>query len=293
MELGKIKNQREIRFFGIRRSGNHAVIGWIFDNYPGVVIHCNDINQKYCKKINEINQIDPYICFGNIHLKGVNYWTCKQKILGLIKNLITRNKTLGFSIKDPLLKKESIRYIKHKDCLILSYEDRHLAQVCSVQFESQRESLLGQSEKRYDILLLRDPYNLFASLMKAKFISPKNKQYYVDLWKEYAREYIGETNNLSQTKIVINYNQWFSDIEYRNNLSKKLEFQALNTTYKKVPSFGKGSSFSGTEFNNNAQEMPVLDRWKYFKDDAFYKEILADAELVNLSEQIFGAIASL
>lgn len=37
----------------------------------------------------------------------------------------------------------------------------------------------------------------------------------IDLWIDYAKEYLGETNYLKHNKICINYNQWFADVEYQ------------------------------------------------------------------------------
>ena len=34
----------EISFFGIRRSGNHGILSWIINNYPGSLMFINNIN---------------------------------------------------------------------------------------------------------------------------------------------------------------------------------------------------------------------------------------------------------
>ena len=51
--------------------------------------------------------------------------------------------------------------------LIYSYEDFPLDQVASDKFEHNHDLYLGKSAIRYDLLIIRDPFNLFASRLKA------------------------------------------------------------------------------------------------------------------------------
>ncbi|MFN7247708.1 MAG: hypothetical protein ACK5UO_13890, partial [Microcystis sp.] len=52
-----------------------------------------------------------------------------------------------------------------------------------------------------------------ASRLKKGLLSVKTKGMSpADMWMEYAKEFLGETSYLSNNKVVINYNLWFSDI---------------------------------------------------------------------------------
>ena len=41
-------------------------------------------------------------------------------------------------------------------------------------------------------------------------------------------------------------------------------------------------------FAKEAQKMKVLDRWKYFKDDEGYLEVLNNDEIIDKTEKLFG-----
>jgi hypothetical protein len=112
-------------------------------------------------------------------------------------------------------------------------------------------------------------------------------------WKEYAREYLGETDYLGN-KLLINYNSWFSNKEYRINLAAKLgldfDDRGIHEVAKWGPSIRRAESFDGLSFDGQATEMKVLERWKTYQDDPFYQGLFSDKELITLSERIFGAI---
>ena len=62
------------------------------------------------------------------------------------------------------------------------------------------------------------------------------------------------------------------------------EFERVTTTIHI-----SGGSFDGMSYDGRACEMNVLERWKYFARDPLYRELLDDAELIDLSAHIFGA----
>jgi hypothetical protein len=52
----------------------------------------------------------------------------------------------------------------------------------------------------------------------------------------------------------------------------------------------KGSSFDQCKFDNKAQEMDVLNRWKCYENDKvqFWDVLALNKELMELSNKIFG-----
>ncbi|MDJ0556303.1 MAG: hypothetical protein QNJ68_18070 [Microcoleaceae cyanobacterium MO_207.B10] len=158
-------------------------------------------------------------------------------------------------------------------------------------------------------LIIRDPFNLFASRLNHRlkleqnnldlgkatygnnFLSVRSpNQTVADLWINYAKEYLGETNYLKHNKICINYNQWFVDIEYRRNIAEKLQMEFSDVGINKVAGQGSGSSFEGKEFDGKATSMDVLNRWQKFADDPKYRGLFSNPEICEYSERIFGHI---
>lgn len=114
----------------------------------------------------------------------------------------------------------------------------------------------------------------------------KDKNILIGLWKEYAEEYLGETNFLGADKIVISYNRWVTDVEYRKMLSEKM---GLHFSDKGLNSFW-GVPFEGCLDNKNDQKLKVLERWKYYRENDYYNSIFEDKELMRLTNEIFGKI---
>lgn len=172
---------------------------------------------------------------------------------------------------------------------VLSFEDRPDIKESSIELVSKH------NKPKKNILILRDAYNNYASRFEKKIYPHKEKwnktwRNYDDvgIWKTYAKEFIGETNYLNSIKI--NYNFWFSSIEYRKELSKNFG-TFTDKGLQQVLDFGAGSSFDYQKFNDKAQEMKVLQRWKrFYFDRHYYKKIILDKEIEQLNKKIFGFV---
>lgn len=261
-----VVNRAEIRFCGLQRSGNHPVINWLY------------------------SQARESKCFLNWVPRDANPFIYFQK-----------RATVDEFQKDFFQKfnvfAEQIGFHSRKNLLIYSFEDENLKNIASDTFERHHDRWLGKSEKRFDALLLRDPFNLFASRQKKENDILENRYSLKDdaeraalisLWKEYAREFLGETN-LLPNKRTISYNRWFSDRDYRQRLSASFELEFSDDTMDTVLPIGGGSSFDRTRKDADASSMKVFDRWTHYRDDPFFKAIFTgDPELVELSQRIFG-----
>jgi hypothetical protein len=193
-------------------------------------------------------------------------------------------------------------------------EDSSLARIKEHKKDSKSLMRLKSPKKLNKILILRDPFNLFASRIrlfdrnntirkeegKGLFSIKRNSDQISEIgwadsrmaerWKEHAREFLGEAS-LLEGSISISYNEWFSSEDYRKQISKKLGLDFSDKGILKVPSNGLGSSFDLTTKSGKAQEMKVLSRWeKYIKDDRFLT--LFDDELLDLSYKIYPELTS-
>ena len=186
-----------------------------------------------------------------------------------------------------------------KDYLLYSYEEDELSDIFNDDFEMNHDLWLGKSAKRYDVIIMRDPFNLFASRLKwlenpyknyvgkIPLTNEENIKKLVLLWKDYAKEYLNQTQYLKNNKITINYNQWFADKAYRRKIAQAMN---LKFTDDKINELAVFSTFKEDDNQKNAQELGVLERWKKFKSDKKYLKIFKDEELIDLSIKIFGDI---
>lgn len=259
-------NNCEIRVFALRRSGHHAIMDWIMNQFTGRYCFLND-----CQG------------FGNPFEK------CRPTNSRIASRFVMHNHLFWDREKSGMLSKKGL--------LLYNYEDRPFHEIIHGEFEKNREKWLGRSEKKHDVLVLRDPFNLLASKLRWAYgvkyrPSMESLPVTVQIWKEQAREFLGETGYLSN-KILINYNSWFSSREYRMGAADKLGLTFTDKGINEVSKWGPstwGDSFDGLTFDGNAIQMKVLERWKNYRNDSFFKDLVSDDELVVLSGRIFGEI---
>jgi hypothetical protein len=239
------------------RTGNHAIINWLRSQVKGKVFHINNL----------IVDENPY----------------RYKYYNLL-DFYPQHKT---RIKNYRLQAEG--NLVTRDCLIYSYEDYDLNRVFSDRFEKKHDLYLGKTERRHDIIIVRDPFNLIASRLKSNMIRVKDsRQNFIYLWIAYAKEHVGETDYLKHNKLCINYNQWCSDIDYRRSIADRLNLEFSDAGIDKIASHGGGSSFDRNNPDIKASEMDTGNRWKYYVDDPYYRKLVRNRELLFYARQIFG-----
>ncbi len=91
-----------------------------------------------------------------------------------------------------------------------------------------------------------------------------------------------------ENKVCIYFNSWFSDQDYRQSISQKLNIEFTDSGFSKVSQIGHGSSFDGTQYDGNNQKMKVLARQRFLNDSErqLLEKILADDELQELAHRI-------
>lgn len=244
-------NKREIKAIALRRSGHHAIIDWLIAHFNGKVYHINDISR--------------------------------------VKNL--KSNSYFYKINDKEKKLElSGNFIK-KDLFISNFEDLGFIDVQNT-IKYSKFYPRGNSDEVFNLLILRDPYNLFASRYKlvkesartgwkTNLVSERN-QY---IWIQHAREFVGKTDFL-ENKILINYNRWCLNLEYRKSIIESLGLRFTDQNFKKVSTHGGGSSFDKNKFNGSADKMNLDERWKYIQNLPEFKNFF-DGEMYELSKEIF------
>ena len=284
----------QVRVCGLQRSGNHAIINWIINQHKG---------KAYCF-LNNVRHgsYDPFE-------------TCSQ---------------LFFENLSCSPEREALRRVA-KHLLVLSYEDDDtqmlkntgfLKSVFDPQFESNRRRYLGNSRYAYDVFIVRDPFNFFASRLTKweRLTGRKDVDRVVHDWKEMARAAIALESDPRPQALAISYNAWHTDVSYRKELSRRLLGHHDDSSMNHVSSIGGGSSFEAVPLTprmlvrnwrkafdakrltmlhhylgrialrERGSKMHVLERWKGFRQDDRFLSVFADRELLELSEQIFGEI---
>jgi hypothetical protein len=256
-------NETEIAVVALQRSGHHAIINWIIansSNEPTFLNNCQPCNNPFltCSKTDSLTQ----------HL---------------------------------LLEKEQAGFFSKKELLIHNYEDKNPFNVFDPVFYSEREKWLGKSKTQYNVLILRDPFNNFASKYRWTKEGTKWQPSLDSLmqlpayWKVHAREFLNETNSISENKICISYNHWFTDASYREELAQKLHLTTIDKGLSEIAKWGPntwGDSFDNLTYDNRASEMKVFERWKHYKDDPLFISLFEDPELIELSDKIFGHLVN-
>jgi hypothetical protein len=253
-------NELEIRANGLQRSGNHAIINWIAQQTSGKCLVLNDARPG----LNPFETMGEYLEYYNGRLTALEYtWNSESR-----RNIQTR-------------------IPRKRNTVIYSYEDKPL----HVRDAPRFVTWIGQSQRFFDVLIVRDPMNFFASRLRMfdRLSGIKDMDELVAMWKAYAREAIGLTSNLDpEVKVVVKFNSWFADAKYRKVLASRLGLHFTDRGVDTVVRVGHGSSFDEFAFETQASRMSVNDRWKTFEKNARYRSILADPEMQALSETLFG-----
>ena len=268
------RNYYEIRVFGLKRAGNHAIINWIAEMASKV------FNEPvYFLNSCGTHKADP---FRTHAVRGDKKGT-------EIDDMFIKLPNMSRWKKDEI---ESIRF-KQKKCLLYSYEDFDIKYLLENDFVKNREYTIGLSNYIFNIIIIRDLFNWMASVIKAQTDSgtiPPKTDYLLRRWKIYAQYYLDKITFPPGKTIYILFNNWFSYEEYRKNIAKKLSLTYSDQALKYVGApRGRGSSFDGMKHEKYADQMDVLNRWKFFRNNPILFEHL-DNDAISMSNTIFGRI---
>lgn len=174
---------------------------------------------------------------------------------------------------------------EEKKVLMLSFEDLDL---------DQRFGEIS-SFADHNIIILRDPLNLFASRIQG-LVPPRGRlgagKNVVDRQEEQIKKYmsqydefVGNTSYL-KNKITINYNKWVSDLEYRKKICDQLEANFTDKNYyqRACSSFGPRSPIQ----LESKEPEDFLTRYKVCWDDPLFSKIKNNEKLMSIAKETFG-----
>jgi len=163
------------------------------------------------------------------------------------------------------------------DCRIVSFEDARikLARTADGGFRPLLDSVVPLDPDSLDefdcrtLYILRDPYNCWASRVKAReaggLTSPAELDYFLDSWTAMARRHAAEPRSF------VLYNAWFKDRAYRQAVCARLGGSYSERTLGEVPLEGGGSSFDGAGRPSLRTMAKKLD---YYRSPGFRRRLL-------------------
>jgi hypothetical protein len=281
-------NEYEIRVFGVKHSGQHAIINWIATLFDEPVYFFNNCGWGF----------DPY---RTKRTRGIRVGTTIENIfVSLPKFRDTEEEEL-----------DKIKRIPKK-CLMYSYENVYIDRVYRRKKPATPEGIVGISRKTFDVVMLRDIFNLAATTLKYtgrmflgrdragddEYLSQFDYKNYlrIDTFKTMfdlvAHEFLDKSNHLREPKVCISFNDWFISKGYRECIASKFGLLNNEISVNIVAGVGnRGSRFDDFEYDGKAQEMNILERWKHFKDNEAFWDLMREWEdSVSLSNEIFGEI---
>jgi hypothetical protein len=241
-------------FFGMQRSGNHAILNWL------------------CYGLSETVHLNNCTIYGNFKLR---FMPSGIKIFGAGEPFESALR-IKFNPNDKELR-EQINETKNR---IYSFENTLPEPYFYAHFLA-----------RQTIVILRDPANWLASFKKHYENHPNLTQKLINgmmMYKKHLRFALQHIDNPTPFTHIINYNEFIQNQSYRALTSKKLgihNLQNAESTLATIPENGGGSSFTKLQAN------PEVDtRWQTYRTDTAYLNLLNDKELIHLSTQFFKKI---
>lgn len=257
-----------IEFYGLRRSGNHAIVAWLLKNLS-----------TYDANIQNLIAPEPSIgfiskkCGDAYHLNDVgSSWSVNNPkyLAGLIDGYVSSG----------------------AKTIVLSYED-YGPDVGLLHTFPDEFYFLKNSKK---IVLVRDIVNVLASRYKAS-IGPISKHIAFDINVNKINAWI---KGAISKELKIKYEDWLISKEYRDSICEGLNIDNRDLT-DHISSAGGGSSFSGIvnvnkhRLLNRSKEVDLPEDWNFYlktvevirarktigyikpKEDAKYIKVIGDS----------------
>ena len=253
---------RVIRVFGMRRSGNHALINWLMRNAPQMVVFLNNCAPGKCPAD-----------------------TAKALEIG----------TLGLSLSEASVA-EHCAEVPDGGVLIISYED-----FMPDPHEPVGAVSKGLSDETdcLDLLLFRGFMNWSASLLRK--LQNNDAHGMMSRMRTMINAIDRYTEGLELVQDAparirpVSYDRWVSRARYRARILDALGFEVRDNGLGTVQPYGGGSSFQKDV--KAAKDLAPHERWHLMVNDAEFQLLLLMAsqhgELVELMDDLMPQDANL
>lgn len=245
------------RFFGVQRSGNHAIINWIMSQY------------------------DPAKTFFysgcNVDIPSLNSWARLEH-----DGVMVRGNERGAQKAQLLLSKA-----KHCDVILVSYENEDVLFFLRGEEVDKNITPFIESNSTLNIFIIREFLNWLAStyvlVSKLPGHQPGSGLWYQTIekriaqWSDTARVGMLLSQDPPQDTVCVYYDTWMSDGDYRGRLLETFGVLNGDTSLPRVKNYGGGSSFDGMKYKNAPEKMNTISRWEQFAEDEHYRHAVKSA----------------
>jgi len=262
-----------IFFYAISRSGHHAVMNWIGYQSPNDPTYILNWHTRFKKLYaNGYSKLIP-----SLDAKEREKYATKMKAP---KSMLIKVRIRNYELLHDLMNSNK-NYTVIIDCENINPNKFGTM----VKMDKETISIINSECEVVHVLLLRDPYNNIASVIKSGISTYRsfNQNTFVDNYLKYIEA--SEKYDQNKNQIVIYYNQWVTDKEYRKSIAKSLNIPFTDVGFSKVES---GSSFDKFEYDGRAKEMDVFNRWKNYKNNEEFRKLIDHECIQNFSLNNFG-----
>ncbi|WP_122072542.1 hypothetical protein [Pseudophaeobacter sp. EL27] len=249
-----------LRAFGMRRSGNHAILSWLQRNAPV----SRSVFLNNCKP-----GTDPLQNSRGIEVNGAH---ASQKQAKRDLPSVTRDAGDGA-------------------LFLVSYEDTSPAEF---NLSRQPSGAFNEALFSHNVLIYRSFLNWTASLLKKIQGNPgytlvRRNGIVLRTMDSYIR-LLGLVRQAQELGLVaICYDRWTGSADYRAQLLQQLGLGQHDNSLGEVQSYGGGSSFQKQA--SSAAELETDKRWQQMRGDAEYQALLhlaaRDQDLLTELEAVF------
>lgn len=249
------------------RSGHHAVGDWLLDRCEEPTFHFDDCKDPAAPPVN---------CFTRVNVRGISIFRLKQNPLSWVRNAWTQNHILVQ--EDPHINHLALSRLFENEAKtgLINYENKELPPLHA------RPKI--KADRPANIVILRDPLNNAASLIKSDYHQILPFEMFKRLYLQYCDAVLLDSKNWTP----ILYNSWFTDASYRSQLCIQFQIRHDNSSHSQIPYQGGGSSFEKKRANNDGATLLTLDRWKALEEHPYLQAIIGDDDIAKRTEKVFG-----
>lgn len=301
-----IQIQSHFAVFGIARSGNHAIIDWLYDHLEPDKCFFNNIHQENPVKNRELYYINESKFFNTTNVKKycLNKYLHQEDALRVYKKLLQK-----FTLERDWKLEKDLTLPEQCRNLLLSTENFSFSKRSLERMHKAEGAFSSEISRRTAVLIIRHPANLLASRIylteKQKANGPRVSNVDIEsvlrLWKEYAELYLNKTQleGYDQTS-YITFEEWHTSPLLRKRFLEELNIQTPERRTNLVGLYGDGSSFDdNVQSLQDVTRLPLQSRWLQLLDNdapefiqakkSFISTFRKHPEVLAAAETIWGS----